>query len=279
VSEHQTSNYANQHEAVHEERTKNGGRGVSFSMQATRKGLSCNLALLLTVVLLVGGSLVIGKLFSNGFALLPLGHGGGTSSSSGGQGVTATAAAIAPTPSPGQLVLSDPLQNNSKGYQWDERAGCQFTGGAYDVQVAQPNTSQPCYAHTTSFSNFTFEVQMRIVQGDCGAIIFRADSATNNFYGFRICQDGHYSFVGRIGSHSATIIYQTTSAIHKGLNQINTLAVVAHRNMFDLYVNYQKVDSVSDSTYSQGEIGVLAANQSGNGTEVVFSDAHVWVGT
>ena len=67
-----------------------------------------------------------------------------------------------------------------------------------------------------------------------------------------------------------------TPAIHTGLNQANTLAVVAQGNTFDLYVNDEKVDSVSDSTYSQGEIGVLAANQAGNGTEVVFSNAMVW---
>ncbi len=286
VAERRSSNGRILGDTVQGERSTTQGRGVSFSMQATRKGLSCNMALLLTVVLLVVGGVAVSNLvryqsfFSNG----------STGSSSAGGGVmpptassaiatsTPTATSSRPYPSNNaQLVLSDPLQDNSKNYQWDERAGCRFTGGAYAVQVSASNTSQPCYAHTSSFSNFTFEVQMRIVQGDCGSIVFRADSTTSSFYGFRICQDGHYSFIVHSGPYSRTIVDHVAPAIHTGLNQSNTLAVVAQGNTFDLYVNDEKVGSTSDSSYSRGEIGVLATNQAGNGTEAVFSNAKVWV--
>ncbi|HEY6284120.1 MAG TPA: hypothetical protein VIX20_00525 [Ktedonobacteraceae bacterium] len=40
-------------------------------------------------------------------------------------------------------------------------------------------------------------------------------------------------------------------------------------------MNNQHIDSVSDSAYSQGEIGV-AASSNGNPTEVVFTNAKVW---
>src|SRR5439155_10223443 len=107
-------------------------------------GLSCNMALLLTVVFLVVGGLVVGNLVS-----YSLRSSSPTASSSTGGGVmppaTSTAAATPPAiatgtpvptsshlypPSNEQLVLSDPLQDNSKSYQWNEHAGCQFTGGA-----------------------------------------------------------------------------------------------------------------------------------------------------
>ncbi|HZT99136.1 MAG TPA: protein kinase [Ktedonobacteraceae bacterium] len=293
VAERRGSNGTSLGDAVQGERSTTQGRGVSFSMQATKKGLSCNMALLLTVVLLIFGGLAVSNLIGYSFRanLSP-----GSSSAGGGAMPPATSTAIAAATAPaiatgtsvptslrpypasnGQLVLSDPLHDNSKNYQWDEHAGCRFVGGAYDVQVSASNTSQPCYAHTSSFSNFTFEVQMRIVQGDCGSIVFRAESTTSSFYGFRICQDGHYSFIVHSGPYSRTIVDHVAPAIRTGLNQSNTLAVVAQGNTFDLYVNDEKVGSTSDSSYSRGEIGVLATNQAGNGTEAVFSNAKVWV--
>jgi len=56
---------------------------------------------------------------------------------------------------------------------------------------------------------------------------------------------------------------------------MNLIAVVAKGNSITLYVNGQNIGSVSDSTYSQGEIGV-AADDVSNPTEVVFSNAKVW---
>lgn len=59
-----------------------------------------------------------------------------------------------------------------------------------------------------------------------------------------------------------------------GLGQSNTIAVVANGSTIDLYVNSQKVDSVNDSTFSQGYVGVAASTS----TEAVFSNAVVWTG-
>src|SRR6266704_5543585 len=67
----------------------------------------------------------------------------------------------------------------------------------------------------------------------------------------------------------------SSPAINTGLNQTNLVAVVASGSTIDLHVNNQKIDSYSDSTYSQGLIGVAAADVN-NPTEVVFSDAKVW---
>ncbi len=291
---HRNSNGTRLGDAVQQgERSTTHGRGVSFSMQATRKGLSCNMALLLSALILVFGGLAVTGLIGYSFrpAASPI------SSSNGGSVMlpaTRTAMAAAtpqatafstsvPTslrPYPvgnAQLVLSDPLQDNSKSYRWDERAGCQFTAGAYVVQASPSGTPQLCYTHASRFSNVTFEVQMKIVQGDCGGIVLRANPTATSFYSFRVCQNGHYSFIVHTGPHVRTIVDAVTPAIHTGLNQSNTLAVVAQGSTLDLYVNDEQVDSVSESTYSQGEIGVLAANQAGSGTEVVFSNATVWV--
>jgi hypothetical protein len=60
------------------------------------------------------------------------------------------------------------------------------------------------------------------------------------------------------------LVDKSSSAIHTGLNQPNTIAVLANGITLNLYVHQQKIDSVSDSTYSHGQVGVVAAAYSSN---------------
>jgi len=185
-----------------------------------------------------------------------------------------------PYPPFGMLKLNDPLSDNSQGYGWYDYptnsigGACQFTGGAYHVSQSNAQYISFCNAKSTNFSNLAFEVQMRIIQGDCGGVIFRFQEPNNGtFYHFAVCQDGMYALNN---SYEITLIQpNSSSAIHTGLNQSNLIAVVANGSTLDLYVNNQKIDSVSDSAHSQGQIGV-AATDVNNPTEVVFSNAKVW---
>ena len=71
---------------------------------------------------------------------------------------------------------------------------------------------------------------------------------------------------------------QGTPAFHAGLNQPNTIAIVANGNSFDLYVNGQHVaGAVSDVNFtsSHGMIGVYGEGTDAT-TEVVYSDVKVW---
>ena len=63
--------------------------------------------------------------------------------------------------------------------------------------------------------------------------------------------------------------------INTGLNQSNLIAAVASGSTIDLYVNLHHIDSVSDSTYTSGQIGVVAFS-TGDPTEVAFNNAKVW---
>src|SRR5205807_3608545 len=91
---------------------------------------------------------------------------------------TATVANTNPFPPAGAtLVINDPLTNNNNGYGWettpDAGGVCQFTGGAYQVNEKAYDTREYCPAYNTNFgSNFAYQVQMTIVQGDLGGLIF-----------------------------------------------------------------------------------------------------------
>jgi len=186
------------------------------------------------------------------------------------------------SPHSGTLALNDPLSDNSNGYFWTESSDagetCAFTSGAYHVSTPERGDFRFCAAGNTNFSNFAYEVQMMIVQGDTAGIGFRADDANIKFYYFLIGQDGSYELQLHVDNSRAdirTLTSGTSSAINTGLNQANTIAVVANGNTISLYVNGQDIADVSDSTYSRGQIGVVAQDQS-NPTEVVFSNAKVW---
>jgi eukaryotic-like serine/threonine-protein kinase len=204
----------------------------------------------------------------------------------------ATATIIAQNPDPyppmnRTLAGIDPLSDNSLGYNWDVNSDkfgtCAFTGGAYHVTaLPQPGTGpQPgkgCSLPSLNFSDFAYQIQMTIVKGVGGGIFFRDDGNGNGYY-FFIGQDGTY----QLGTYnncpactSFSVLHSDSSpAINTGLNQSNLVAVVASGSTIDLYVNNQKIYSSSDSSHSQGGIGVFASGTNGP-SEVMFNNAKVW---
>lgn len=184
----------------------------------------------------------------------------------------------------GTLALNDPLSGNSNGYFWSEwsnsAGGCGFSERAYHVSRSQISGSQIygsfCTASATNFSNFAYQVQMTITQGDTGGIVFRVDETKGTYYLFRIGSDGSYALdIYNNNNYVNTLKSGPSSTINIGLNQSILVAVVANGSNIDLYVNNTNIDNVSDGTYSQGEIGVTAVSF-GNPTEAVFSNAKVW---
>jgi hypothetical protein len=185
-------------------------------------------------------------------------------------------------PGIGNLVLEDPLTDNSRGYQWDtgfytDGGSCNFASGVYQIGETETNHVQTCNAEgPKQFTNFTFEVKMRIMQGTQGGIAFRQDSMGGS-YEFLIDTNGSWVFdIQYDGQSSLTTLKSGTAQnFHPGYGQWNTLAVVARQNQIDLYANYDTVATFSDNVHSSGLIG-LCASADVNQTNVDYSNAFVW---
>lgn len=180
----------------------------------------------------------------------------------------------------GTAALDDPLSDNSQHNGWDEGAtktgNCMFTNDEYQASEALQGYLQPCIAEATNFSNFVYQVQLSITQGNQGGILFRADGANGTFYLFRIGTDGSYALDLYNGKqHSKTLASGFSDAISTGINQANQMAVYAKGSTLYLFINGQYVTGLSDSTLSSGEIGVVALDYSVPSL-VTFSDAQVW---
>jgi serine/threonine protein kinase len=203
---------------------------------------------------------------------------------SGNPDIMATPA-TASNPYGGTLVLNDPLVDNSQGNNWDQNMDgnggmCQFANGSY---LVQENFASPlhfnCFETTNAnFSNFAYQVKMTIFSGEFGGILFRGNKSNNQFYHVNVYSNGAYEvFVQADSTHDYALKTGIATPFYTGYNQSNLIAVVVRGNTLDFYINQQLVDSVTDGTYSQGMIGMLAGCDNNNcPTKVVYNDAKVW---
>jgi hypothetical protein len=172
----------------------------------------------------------------------------------------------------GTPALYDSLTHNSKTYGWNVSSGmCKFTAGA--LHATRTTSGATSCDATSNFTNFAFQVQMTIISGNTGGIDFRSNS--NGGYFFFIDQDGSYTFYLGANSSLHTLGNGFSTAFHTGLNQTNLITVVVRNSTSDFYVNSQYVTTLTDSTYSQGLVGV-DADYITSSTEVAFNNAKVW---
>lgn len=174
-------------------------------------------------------------------------------------------------------ILSDMLRNPNT-YNWDTGAGCAFANGTYTATVTQKGFFLPCLAKHTNFSNFAYQVAMKINRGDAGGLVIRANAANTQSYLFVVDQDGTYSvyyYPGNAKQRAQTLTDGYSGYIKSGLNQKNYLGVIASGTSLDFYINNKYITSVTDGHRSSGLIGVLANNYT-NTTAVVYTQAKVW---
>lgn len=171
-------------------------------------------------------------------------------------------------------ILNTPDLNN-----WDTGRNCSFSHGAYHVNIADKNFFNYCVAQATNFINFAYQVQMTIITGDYGGIVFRADGANTKFYLLRIDQNGEsilYYYPDKDGKHAKNLLQKTTNLFNTGLNQTNLITVIARENHIDMYINKKYLASVNDlSLLQSGQIGVVAGDIT-SPTDVAYNQAQVW---
>lgn len=182
----------------------------------------------------------------------------------------------------GTPTLDDPLTDNSLNNQWatgytdNNNTGCNFVDGSYRVQEALQRFIRTCFAATTNFHNFVYQISLTILSGSAGGILFRGNGASGQYYFFWIDTAGNYVFEVYSGNASHTVLARGFStAILTGLDQPNSLTVIATGGTFSLFVNQTYLAGVSDQALNAGQIGVAAYNFA-LPTTVDFSAARVW---
>jgi hypothetical protein len=182
------------------------------------------------------------------------------------------------------LRFSDPLSqpNMWQSLPYDQLTDgfCLFQQGAYHASSNKTHVYTLCPAaqQQPTTSDMTFEMQMQILHGDCGGLLFRGDFKQGDFYYFDVCFDGHYylttykqfALLQQLPTQTAVL-----PALQKNAQALITIGVVAQGSQLTFFLDGQQVDQLTDSTYTSGQIALLcfAIN---NPTEVVFSNARLW---
>jgi hypothetical protein len=199
-------------------------------------------------------------------------------------------------PYSGVLALNDPLLQNSNN--WLEGAAdggsCRFTASGYQIYATLTTPPAVCFASTTNFSNFTYEITMKFsmigLKYSGGGIAFRANVATDSFYFFEVMDSRSYALQSCInhickplaGFPSST---QQFPFINSGDGASNKLAVVVTGDTYTFYVNGKLVTAYTDTGVPlnvTGSIGVMAtegydvANDRQQPTTALFTNAKVW---
>jgi hypothetical protein len=267
--------------------------------QAPKRRTGLIIAVVVLVILILGGS--IGGVFINHTittqhanataTAVSITNASGTATTQVQQAATATIQAAATAtavtsiyPFSNDLVLNDPLTDNSKGAGWDnDGTFCKFAGSAYHVSDNQENTYQPCFGASTNYSNFTFQAEMEFTQGDdntLAGLIFRGNKASNKLYRLVFDDQGDCNIFVSVdtGGSNTRDLFQSCSAdnFNTGLDVTNTIAIVANGDKLTIYVNQEEITSVSDGTFSQGQIGFEVENQDSKNVEAIFNNAKLW---
>lgn len=192
--------------------------------------------------------------------------------------VALTATAVASNfPFSANVKLSDPLTDNSKGNSWDSNDSCKFQGSAYHVLDSQVKTFNYCAAVKTDFKDFTFQVEAVLNSGDGIGIIFRGNESKGQFYRIDIGPDGSYGiyvYVDNTGSNARTLTSGNLPSTPT-LGNTNNIAIVARGSTMVFYFNQTEVTSITDPTYSHGQIGMETLNLT-HSADAVFTNAQVW---
>jgi uncharacterized protein (UPF0333 family) len=177
--------------------------------------------------------------------------------------------------------LSDPLQTSYMA-DWDINSNCGFSGQAYHVTSSTQKTISLCLNTNPPFNNlrnFAFQIHMNILRGDGGGIVFRANANTSQNYLLKISPNGNYEldyYPDQTGTTAQTLASDSSSSLKTGLNQDNTICVIAQGNAMNFYFNGHYVITVQDGSLASGRIGVTADDNT-NATEVAYTQAQVWI--
>ena len=120
-------------------------------------------------------------------------------------------------------------------------------------------------------------MQVTLVSGDYTGLVFRTNSDPTNgaSYQFSIDTSGQYYLKLYDSGHGTGLVLRQGSIAPIALGQSYLFAVVANYSNIGVYVNQQKIDSVTDGSLSHGQIGVIVGNIN-NSALAVFSHARVW---
>ena len=185
-------------------------------------------------------------------------------------------------PSDPNIQFQDDFSNTGSGWDQVQVEGegmTDYENGYYRIQVLTDNTD--VWANPgLNFTDVRVEVDATKAGGpddnDFG-VICRYQSETD-FYFFMISSDGYYG-IGKVQGGEQTLIGQEMLLASDKINlgaTTNHLTAECRGSTLTLSVNGSQLVSVSDTTFTSGDVGLLAGTYGEVGTDIHFDNFVVY---
>ncbi len=153
-----------------------------------------------------------------------------------------------------------------------------YSGGSLHIRDNNPPLMVTSLRLNKNFTDFILDVDAKAIDGSLNnyqGLYFR-DNDAGNYYGAAISADGYYSIQKYENGtkQSLTGSYGIFSRyINTGINATNHIHIEVDKDAISLSVNGQHLSTVTDNSYKEGAIELMAQSLTLNSsTEVVFNN-------
>ena len=182
----------------------------------------------------------------------------------------------------GTILLADDFSHISSG--WDVRktdnGASGYRDGRYFIRIESPKYQLWSTTGQDFADDVVVDVTAQAVAGpqknEMG-VVCRYRDIDNFVYG-SVGSDGYYAIV-EVADNKTNILtgngqFQQSDAIPVG-SETYALQLACEGDRYTLFVNDQEIDSALSSTFSHGDVGLLAGTFDKGGVEIVFDDFRV----
>jgi serine protease Do len=190
-----------------------------------------------------------------------------------------------PTPTPTQtsgytIYIDDDFSNPASGWSEDitDLSEKGYENGEYNIFLKDTDVSS-WSSRGLTIDDFILEVEATKIGGpDLNAygVQFRHIDR-DNFYRFAISSDGYYAVMKAKDGKFEYLAEWTPSPYIKPGQSTNHLAVVAEGSRFSFFINNTKVADVTDQSFSEGDIALMANSGDEAGVHIQFDNVKVWM--
>ena len=172
----------------------------------------------------------------------------------------------------------DDFSSSSSGWGTgtDSSSSVEYANGGLQIIVYEPFYVSWSMPNKTVYENIHIEANVTNTSTDPQAmfgIICNEQGTTNSFYYVGVSSDGYYAFIKSSIVGDDVYLKEGNSAAISAASTSMRIGLDCANGSLSLYVNGQQIDSVSDSSYTSGVIGLFAASGEQNtGTNITFDD-------
>jgi hypothetical protein len=163
---------------------------------------------------------------------------------------------------------SDSYSLTSTASGWTTDSSCSFKSDGY-----HDTSTEICFAPSNPVSNGSISVETTEATGSSSTaygIVFR-HASTGNYYVFYIGGSGQWGLDKVVGGSDSNLGGGANAAIKTGAGAVNSLKVTLSGSSYTFYVNGAQVGTATDSTFSQGDTGLVGADSA----DIVFTNFEI----